>query len=82
MGETLTLLQSKNWKERKEGLSQIEQLLKSNPFIKGSHEMQEPLTSIAKVCSDVNKILGKTTLGLMESFAKALSKADAKKLVK
>ncbi|KAL5108615.1 Cytoskeleton-associated protein 5 [Taenia crassiceps] len=81
-GEVLTLLSSKNWKERKEGLGQIEELLKANPFITGGYEVQEPLTLIAKVCTDVNKILGKTTLGLMEAFAKAFSKTDAKKLVK
>lgn len=81
-GELLSLLSSKNWKERKEGLSQIEELLKGNPLIAGGYEMQEPLTVIAKVCTDVNKILGKTTLGLMEAFAKAFSKADARKLVK
>lgn len=81
-GEVLTLLSSKNWKERKEGLEQIAQLLKTNPFIKGTYEMQEPLSAIGKVCNDVNKILGKTTLGLMETFAKALSKPDAKRLVK
>ncbi|VDM16133.1 unnamed protein product [Hydatigera taeniaeformis] len=81
-GEVLTLLSSKNWKERKEGLSQIEELLKANPFIGGGYEMQEPLAIIAKVCTDVNKILGKTALGLMEAFAKAFSKTDAKKLVK
>ena len=78
----LVLLSSKNWKERKEGLEKIEELLKANPFIVGGAEMQEPLTVISKVCTDANKILGKTTLGLMESFAKAFSKADAKKLVK
>ncbi|VDK33159.1 unnamed protein product [Taenia asiatica] len=81
-GEVLTLLSSKNWKERKEGLNQIEELLKANPFITGGYEVQEPLALIAKVCTDVNKILGKTTLGLMEAFAKAFSKTDAKKLVK
>lgn len=78
----LTLLASKNWKERKEGLGRIEEILRTNPFIVGGYDMQEPLTVISKVCTDVNKILGKTTLGLMETFAKALSKADARKLVK
>lgn len=63
-------------------MSQIEELLKANPFITGGYEVQEPLTLIAKVCTDVNKILGKTTLGLMETFAKAFSKTDAKRLVK
>uniref|UniRef100_A0A5K3F5B7 Cytoskeleton-associated protein 5 n=1 Tax=Mesocestoides corti TaxID=53468 RepID=A0A5K3F5B7_MESCO len=81
-GDVLTLIASKNWKERKEGLCQIEELLKSCPFIMGGHEVQEPLAAIAKVCTDVNKILGKTALGLMETFAKAFSKTDAKKLVK
>ncbi|VDO14635.1 unnamed protein product [Rodentolepis nana] len=82
LGEVLTLLTSKNWKERKEGLEKIDEVLKANPFITGGPDMQEPLSVIAKLCTDVNKILGKTTLGLMEAFAKALSKADSKKLLK
>nr|CDS27460.1 microtubule associated protein xmap215 [Hymenolepis microstoma] len=82
LGEVLTLLTSKNWKERKEGLEKIDEVLKANPFITGGSDMQEPLSVIAKLCTDVNKILGKTTLGLMEAFAKALSKADSKKLLK
>lgn len=80
--EVQTLLTSKNWKERKEGLEKIDEMLKANPFITGGSDMQEPLSVIAKLCTDVNKILGKTTLGLMEAFAKALSKTDTKKLVK
>ncbi|KAM3186859.1 hypothetical protein ACTXT7_003450 [Hymenolepis weldensis] len=81
-GEVQTLLTSKNWKERKEGLEKIDETLKANPFITGGSDMQEPLSVIAKLCTDANKILGKTTLGLMEAFAKALSKTDTKKLVK
>lgn len=60
----------------------MEEVLKANPFITGGADMQEPLTVIAKLCTDVNRILGKTTLGLMEAFAKALPKADTKKLVR
>nr|VZI06113.1 unnamed protein product [Spirometra erinaceieuropaei] len=80
--EMLNLLVSKAWKERQEGLNQIQEVLTSAQFIEGGPKLQDPLTAVAKVCTDVNKILGKNALGIVEKFAKALSKSDAKKLVK
>uniref|UniRef100_A0A0X3NYS1 TOG domain-containing protein n=2 Tax=Schistocephalus solidus TaxID=70667 RepID=A0A0X3NYS1_SCHSO len=80
--EMMNLLVSKAWKERQEGLNQIQEVLTSAQFIEGGPKLQDPLTAVAKVCTDVNKILGKNALGIVEKFAKALSKSDAKKLVK
>ncbi len=80
--EMLNLLVSKAWKERQEGLNQIKEVLSSAQFIEGGSAIQEPLSAIAKVCADVNKIIVKNVLAILDDFAKAFSKADAKKLVK
>ncbi|TPP64440.1 hypothetical protein FGIG_11102 [Fasciola gigantica] len=79
----LTLLTSKAWKERQEGLTEIQNILNSAKHIEGGNgALQEPLTAVAKACSDVNKNLCKIALQLLADFAKALPKADAAKYIK
>lgn len=79
----LTLLTSKSWKERQEGLTDIQNILNTAKHIEGGNgSLQEPLTAVAKVCGDVNKNLCKLALQLLTDFAKALPKVDAAKYLK
>ncbi|VEL13990.1 unnamed protein product [Protopolystoma xenopodis] len=81
--DALELLVGKSWKERQEGLNQLNQLLSEHKFIEGSGQIiQETLARLAKSCCDVNKIIGKNSLVLLETFAKAMRCSDAAKLVK
>ncbi|VDP88340.1 unnamed protein product [Echinostoma caproni] len=81
--DMLTLLSSKAWKERQEGLTGIQNVLSAAKHIEGGNGgLQEPLTAVAKVCGDVNKNLCKIALQLLTDFAKALPKADAAKYVR
>ncbi|OON18339.1 HEAT repeat protein, partial [Opisthorchis viverrini] len=71
-------LGSKAWKERQEALNQIQEILQSAKHIEGSSGgLQPTFNALAKLCSDANKILSKTTLTLLGEFGKALPKSDA-----
>ncbi|KAL3312259.1 Cytoskeleton associated protein 5, partial [Cichlidogyrus casuarinus] len=74
---------SKNWKERKESLDEITGVLdETKKSLKNGPNLPEILTAIAKMATDVNKILGKSAVKLVENFGVALSKSDCQKLVK
>ncbi|KAF6778761.1 hypothetical protein AHF37_03012 [Paragonimus kellicotti] len=81
--ELMSLLSTKNWKDRQQALSTIQNILNSAKHIEGSNgALQELLSAIAKACGDANKNLSKFALVLLDEFAKALPKSDATKYVR
>ncbi|KAA3678847.1 cytoskeleton-associated protein 5 [Paragonimus westermani] len=81
--ELMSLLSNKNWKDRQQALSTIQNILNAAKHIEGSNgALQELLSAIAKACGDANKNLSKFALVLLDEFAKALPKSDAAKYVR